>query len=204
MIETKNLLNDEATPANVKAAILAAWRDPSAVTRAQLVLNAMRALIDKAGMTSVLQSAVLESLEGSASVVDLLRERELAVIAEINSAIGQRRAYEDKCAVRHGEIQPLLNRCVGESLSLGEQAKLLESRIGGFNRARDSAKERYEAAGLSAADIEALGIRPTDADLAAWKQELEANRERQATVNQFLKSGPEYPEHILDGIKAEA
>lgn len=204
MITTKNLLNDENTSAEAKAAILAAWRDPSAVTRAQFVLNAMRALIDKAGLVSVLQSATVKSLESGASVVDQLRKHEHAIIAEIGVAIDQRRAYDDKCAVRHAEIQPLLNRCASEVLSLDGQANALEARIGGFQRARDSAKERYEAAGLSAADIEALGIRPTDADLAAWKQVLESNRERQATLNNFLKSGPDYPEHILDGVKAEA
>jgi len=204
MIDTKNLMNDNDTSPEVKAAILAAWRDPSNVTRAQFVLNAMRALIDKAGLTSVLQSAALESLKGGASVVDLLRERELAVIAEIGIAIDQRRAFDDKCAVRHAEIQPLLNRCVSEILSLGEQAKVLNTRIGGFNRARDGAKERYEAAGLSAADIEALGIRPTDGDLTAWRRELESNCEREAALNRFLKSGPEYPEYLLDGVTMES
>jgi hypothetical protein len=203
MIATKNLLNDETTSAEVKAAILAAWRDPSAVRSAELVRDALRTLVDAAAVSGMLQEAAVASLEGGASVVDQLREREFAIRAQVNAALAERTAYKAQCAAREREVQPLLNRCVGEILALGGKNRSIEIEISQFDSAREAAKKRYEKAGFSAEEIEAIGIKPTSDDLSAMKQELVANRERQAQLEQFIKSAPEYPEHLLHDIKAE-
>jgi len=203
MIKTKNLLVDEATPAEVKAAILAAWREPSAVRAAERVREALSALVDAAGVSGVLQEAVIASLESGASVVDQLRERELAIRAEVNVALTEKNTYKTQCAAREKEVQPLLNRCVSEILALGGKNKSIEIAISQFGSAREAARQRYEKAGFSAEEIEAIGVKPTKEDLAAMKQELVANRERQARLERFTKSAPEYPEHLLDGVKAE-
>lgn len=202
MILTKNLLNDEATSAAVKAAILAAWRDRSAVRRAEFVRDALHVLVDAVGVSGMLQEAVIASLEGGGSVVDSLRERELAIRAEVNVALTEKNAYKAQCAAREKEVQPLLNRCVSELMALDGKNKSIELAILNFESAREAARKRYETAGLSAEEIEKIGVKPTSDDLFALKQELVANKERQAQLDRFIKSAPEYPEHLLDDGKS--
>lgn len=204
MIPIKNLLNEKDTSAEVKDAILAASRNSSAMAGAKRVLDAWRALAEANGMASVLQAAVLESIECGTNVVDQLHAYEVAVRAQVDITLAERRAYKVQCEARKEEVKPLFNRCAGELLSLVEKNKAIEVAISRFSAARDASRERYKAAGFTSAEIEAVGIKPTTEDLAAWRRELDLNNERQAVLDKFLKSGPEYPEQILDGVKAEA
>ena len=198
MIPTKNLLNDKDTSAEVKDAILAASRNASAVAGAQGVLDAWRALAEASGVASVLQAAVLDSIERGTSVVDQLRVYEISVRAQVDITLAERRAYKEQCEARREEVKPLLSRCAGDLMALVEKNKVIEITISRFSAAREASMARFVSAGFSPDEIEAVGIKPTHDDFAAWKREIELNNERQAVLGKFLASGPEYPEHILE------
>jgi hypothetical protein len=204
MILTKSLLNDKNTSAEVKDAILAASRNDYAVAGAQRVLDAWRALAEAKGVASVLQAAVIASIESGTSVIDQLRAYEFAVRVQLDDTLAERRAYKEQCDARKEEVKPLLNRCAGDLMALVEKNRLIEVTISRFSAAREASMARFVSGGFSAEEIEAVGIKPTNDDLTAWKRERDLNNERQAVLERFLKSGPEYPEHILDGVKAEA
>lgn len=204
MIKTKNQMNTNDAPADLHAATLVAFRDATAVRSAESVLAALRALANVENLVDILQTAVLESRESGVSLVEHLRQLEAALREQAEVARTRKNAYKKKCDARHAEVQPVLSRCASELLALSQHVKGVEQRIAGARQEREANKARYEKAGLKQNEIEALGVKPTDADLAAWRQDLELSRARCVKLSAFIASGPDYPEGILADDKVAA
>jgi hypothetical protein len=105
------------------------------------------------------------------------------------------------CFDRKVEVQPIINTCMSERFSLVDEIKALQAQIGGFERLRANTEERYKAAGLSAADIAAIGgVKPTHADLDRWKLQLAEKQAREKQIDQFVKSAPDYDLSLLEPV----
>ncbi|MEM5427206.1 hypothetical protein [Cupriavidus oxalaticus] len=206
-VSTTVLLDHDAYPASLKRLYVEALRNKSITYAVENVVAARQALLDEAGFTSELQHAVLAAANDGdrfhLAVLETLHERELDFLALREDAREAQRAWKAKCEARYEEIRPTLTGVMRELLDLDPQAKAIEARISGFARAQADTRERYQTAGLSEAEIDAIGVKPGEADLAEWRRELARIREREAQLDSFIKSGPWYDESIL-GTEASA
>ena len=76
----------------------------------------------------------------------------------------------------------------------------MQARISGFAREQAATLEKYKSAGLSAAEIESIGIKPTGDDIAAWQLDLEHIRAREGQLSAFIKNGPFHDMPIPEGL----
>jgi hypothetical protein len=203
-MEHKTLwLIDKEIPEDFKKAYKEAVRDKSTAYAVLRVIAALHQLIEESGFHEELQNAVLDSTANGTSILEHLNEREINILAQIEVVQAEKRVYEKLCLTRKSEVQPILNECMRESSRLSDEMKALQARINGFAASRAATQKKYEAAGLSEADIDAIGgIKPTSDDLASWKSQLAEMTVREMRINDFFRSAPDYDTSLLD-IKAK-
>ena len=195
---TPHVLSDKAASVDLKRAYRAAMHDRSTILATQSAVDALSQLVSKLAFSSFLNHAVLAAAVSGQSVANEIRTLEKEISEHSEVAHAEIRTYEAYCAARRDEAKPALSVCAIEQSSLCTEEIALMGLINGFSNARRVNLERYEAAGLSPADIAIIGVKPTHEDLASWKRQLEQTMSRMAQLHKFLKSAPEYDLSLLD------
>lgn len=189
-------------PDELKAAYKVAVRDQSVRNEVSRIVAALHRLIDEAGFHTELQDAVLESTSTGGDVIEILQDRRLDVLSQIEMVQVEKDVYAKQNIARHGEVQTVLHSCMLERDRLVNEITTLQDRISGFNKSRIEAGEKYKLAGLNDAQIEAIGgITPTDSDLVEWMAQIAEKQTREQQILTFYGSSPEYDTSILDVVK---
>lgn len=191
-------LADKQIPIELTRAYKEAVRDKTATYAVSRVVVALHRLIDEAAFHSELQNAVHNSLTSGSNVAELLREREIGILAEIEAVEADRRLYQGKCFARQVEVQPILNQCAIENGRLHDEITTLQSRISRFEKDRKEAKEKYQSAGLSESQIAQIGILPSLENLENWKGQLAEKLARVEQIARFYQSSPDYDTSLLE------
>jgi hypothetical protein len=194
----KFLLADKNASPQLKTAYKAAVQQKSVTDAVSRVLTLIHTLIDEAGFRHEMQNAVQFAVSTGVGIVDILRDRESDVCEQIEMARAERHSYENSCKARNVEVQAVINACASEILSLSEEIKALDSLIDGLKRNQAKAVEKYKGAGLSDAEIEVIGIKPSYADVEEWKLQIKEKLARKHQLVRFLKSSPDYDLSILE------
>lgn len=191
-------LADNQVPIQLTRAYKEAVRDKAATYAVLRVLAAIHRLIDESGFHTELQSAIHESLTGSSSVVEQLREREADILAQIEAVQMEKQVHGERAMARKAEVQPILNQCAIEGGRLGDEIPVLQSRIYGFAKQRAAAEEKYRNAGLTGSQITQIGILPSLENLADWKVQLAEKLARAEQIARFYRSSPDYDTSLLE------
>lgn len=198
-MSTPHILFDKNSSSDLKNMYRAAVRSTTTVNAAHRVLAALHALVEEAGYQQEMEAAVRHAAVSGSSVSDVLREREIAVLEQIQAAKAARNSYKEACESRKTEIQPLLNQSMDELFRLSDEIKVLQTKVEKFHADRLAATAKYKAAGLTDDDIEAIGgLKPSHGDLAEWKLQITEKKAREAQISLFLKSAPEFDLSILE------
>lgn len=198
MNANKFWLADSQAPIELKAAYKESVRDKAAVSAVSRVVAALHRLIDEAGFHTELQNSVKEFVNGGGDVVDRLLTRESDVLAQIEAVRAEKQIYKGFGFARHIEVLPILNQCSIESGQLSDAITVLQSRIYGFKKQSEAAKEKYEKAGLTESQIEQIGVLPSLENLADWKAQLAEKSARAEQIARFYRSSPDYDTSLLE------
>lgn len=191
-------LADKHAPSELKNAYKEATRDKAAVQATYRITAALHILIDEAAFHSELQCAVKEVVNSGGDIVARLLARESNVLAQIEEVRAEKQLYKGFGFARHIEVLPILNQCSIESGQLSDAITALESKIYGFAKQRDIAKEKYEKAGLTESQIEQIGVLPSLENLADWKGQLAEKMARAEQIARFYRSSPDYDTSLLE------
>lgn len=193
-------LANKTASVQLKAAYKDCMMSNSTKMAVERVTIAMRLLSYKVDFHTELQAAISASLASGSSVDDVLRKREIDLMGQIETVAKERQLFEGFCFSRRVELQPILNQCATEIVQLHSELEQLDLRIRTFEQQRIAEKIKYEVAGLSAVQIDAIGISPSYADLDDWRRSIPAKRARIETITQFHLSAPEFDLSILESI----
>lgn len=98
-------LLDKNLPADIGVAIKAASLDKVAGKTVASIVSALHRLVSEASPHIELQDAVLESINTGCDVREILREREIAVLEQIEVVQLEKRLYKEKCLTQQAEIR---------------------------------------------------------------------------------------------------
>lgn len=154
-----------------------------------------------------LQQAVQQTLSDSGfdegAVVEFLRARNKEMVKAVAEVITEKRSLEMQLLARQAEVSSVLNPAVRDLGSLPKEVERLRALVKGYAAARDETLRSYKVAGLSDANIQAIGLVPTPDDLAGWKGQIEQHGARLHRIRAFLASAPIYDVSILEDETGE-
>ncbi|MEZ2349560.1 hypothetical protein [Caballeronia sp. RCC_10] len=193
MNQTSRAFSDDS---KLKDRLIAALRDRE-VSRALSKLQARHAELARVSRAARLFDAACAAGQDGIDVLDSLNASIAQVDNLISSARAATRAFDAGLAAEREKAGTVPYRVARAILECPGEIEGLERLIKGFEQAREAYIENLRQKGVDARMLAQLEPVPTPDDLATWKRDVEAKRDRYARLRAYDASGPAYDPALL-------
>ncbi|SAL33115.1 hypothetical protein AWB71_01812 [Caballeronia peredens] len=180
----------------MKTKLIAALHDRE-VSRALSKLQERHTELARVSRIARLFDAVAAAEHDGIDVIDSLNASIEQVGHLVSSARAAARAFDAGLAAEREKAGTVPYRVARAILEMPVEIEGLERLIKGFMQAREAYIENLRQKGVDARMLAQLEPVPTPDDLATWKRDVEAKRDRYARLRAYDASGPAYDPALL-------
>ncbi len=174
------------------------WMNPDVQSGVQRAMGEFLRLCSIAGNMHFLGLALERSENSSpAAVIEALGGIQRDLSAERDVVRAELRLFD-----AHHTAVRLRSR--NHELAASDALRRAEERLSYVRRCLKSApdeqvtsRQKLQSAGLSAADVAKIGVKPSEQDIAAWREEAATLAEQVERIGRFFASRPNYDTSIL-------
>jgi hypothetical protein len=174
------------------------WLSPDTAIALTKVNAVFQELAQVAGPAHFLSLAMERSTDWSpAAVAAALGDLETRLVDELGLVKAELDAWNSGCAAERRSSQ-CYELAAGDALRRAEeQLSFARRRLDSAPSEQGASRQKLQTAGLSAADIAKVGVKPSDEDIAGWREEAVTLAEQVERIKKFFASRPNYDVTIL-------
>jgi len=194
------LVSTDSGPA-AQRAFFDAVKSKACAHLAVKVASLRAALAEAEGARGVLAEQVALGIVGEVALCERLTAEVAALGKQVSEARAGNTAYDGFVEAARSQFATQTSQAMRAELDLVcIDIPALEEKIRDYGRARAAHRERLLEAGLDNGQIDGADLLKPDADeLAGWRHDLEAKRDRVRRAKEFLASGPLFDVALLGG-----